>query len=54
LGIEEEELQAKGVENVKIIVEKLPNPEKHNAIQVQEAFKQPKHKTRKEPPQDIS
>jgi chromosome segregation ATPase len=43
MGIEEEELQAKGIHNIfnKIITENFPNLEKTMSIQVQEASRTP-------------
>jgi hypothetical protein len=43
MGIEGEEVQAKGIHNIfnKIITENFPNPEKSMSIQVQEASKTP-------------
>jgi hypothetical protein len=50
MGVEEEEeIQTKDIENIfnNIIAEKFPNLEKERVIQVQEAYRTPKHQDQK-------
>jgi predicted nuclease with TOPRIM domain len=55
MGIEEEQVQAKGMHNIvnKIITENFPNLEKDIPIQMQEASRTPDNLTKIEQPQGI-
>jgi hypothetical protein len=49
MGIEGEEIQTKGIDNLfnKLIAENFPNLEKERDIQVQEAYRTPNHQDQK-------